>query len=191
MSPYGTNALAYTQKDQSHILPIHMELKNSTKVILNRVVEEEQKVQIQSLLNKVLEEGNTYPQYGPMSFVEFEAYYLSHDAYILSTIDGQFVGSVYIKPNFPGRASHICNGGFLIHEDFRNLGAGKLLSSQFEILAKDLGYTGIFFNLVFVTNIASIKIWTSLGYNRIGIIPKAANLKDFGLTDAIQFHKEI
>ena len=191
MSPYGTTRGKHFIKDQTHILPVHSMLKNKTSVVLSTITTQEQKHAIWQLLNQVLDQGNAYPQYGPMDYNDFEDYYLSHNAYILSTADGEVVGSVYIKPNFPGRSSHICNGGFLISPLFRNLGACTILAKQFEILAKDLGYSAIFFNLVFSTNLISIRIWENLGYRKIGIIPKAANLKDFGYTDALQYYKDL
>ena len=37
------------------------------------------------------------------------------------------LGSFYIKPNYPGRSSHVCNGGFLVSNPARNRGVGKLM----------------------------------------------------------------
>ena len=63
------------------------------------------------LLNRELEGGLSYPQQGPLTTEAFEGYYLSHDAFcVRRKSDDAFCGSVYIKPNFPGRSSHICNG---------------------------------------------------------------------------------
>lgn len=42
------------------------------------------------------------------------------------------------------------------------------------ILAPHLGYKASVFNLVFANNVASIRIWEKLGFQRAGIIPKAA-----------------
>ena len=35
------------------------------------------------------------------------------------------LGSFYVKPNYPGRSSHVCNGGFLVTTAARNKGVGK------------------------------------------------------------------
>lgn len=40
-----------------------------------------------------------------------------------------------------------------------------------------LGYKYSVFNLVYVNNIASVKIWDSLGFQRAGLIPKVGRLK--------------
>jgi RimJ/RimL family protein N-acetyltransferase len=51
------------------------------------------------------------------------------------------------------------------------------------------------FNLVFESNVASIKLWRRLGFKEIGRIPKAGRLRGQGATpdtegyvDAIQFY---
>ncbi len=56
-----------------------------------------------------------------MTLEEFKAYYLSHDVFVLKNYEtNEFLGSFYIKPNFPGRCSHYSNGGFLVNVDKRN-----------------------------------------------------------------------
>jgi len=37
------------------------------------------------------------------------------------------LGSFYIKPNYPGRSSHVCNGGFLVSDKARGRGVGRLM----------------------------------------------------------------
>lgn len=63
-------------------------------------------------------------------------------------------------------------------------------------IARDpTGYKGSVFNLVYVNNVASVKIWDSLGFTRAGLIPKAGLLKSATAgepdeyVDAIVFHK--
>ena len=41
------------------------------------------------------------------------------------------LGSFYIKPNYPGRSSHVCNGGFLVTEAARNKGVGRLMGEGY------------------------------------------------------------
>lgn len=53
-----------------------------------------------------------------------------------------------VKPNFPGRCSHICNGGFITRLDSRDRGVGTVMGLSFLRLARDLGYRASYFNLV-------------------------------------------
>lgn len=57
-------------------------------------------------------------------------------------------GAFYIKPNFPGRCSHVCNGGFITDTRRRRRGVARLMGQAFLRLAKDLGYKASYFNLV-------------------------------------------
>ncbi len=57
-------------------------------------------------------------------------------------------GAFYIKPNFPGRCSHVCNGGFITDPRRRRRGVARLMGYAFLRLAKDLGYRASYFNLV-------------------------------------------
>ena len=77
----------------------------------------------------------------------------------------------YVKPNFPGRCSHICNGGFVTARHARRQGVARLMGVQFQRIAKDLGYKASFFNLVFVSNVASVNLWRSLGFLETGRVP--------------------
>ncbi|PSK36307.1 hypothetical protein C7M61_004131 [Candidozyma pseudohaemuli] len=141
--------------------------------------------------NYVIEEGQTYPHYLPMSPEEFEAYLFEGMAAIL--VNGEFnkddfdqpksfweekyLGHFYIKPNYIGRCSHVCNAGFIVNHFVRGLGLGKEMGRKFLDWAPRLGYVYSVFNLVFETNIASKKIWDSLGFEQIGYIKNVAVLK--------------
>ncbi|KAK0559735.1 hypothetical protein OC844_004214 [Tilletia horrida] len=102
------------------------------------------------------------------------------------------------SPNYPGRSSHICNGGFVVSPLQRGLSVGSTLGKSYLHYAPLLGYKGSVFNLVYVNNVASVKIWDSLGFTRAGLIPKAGRLKCEGergqrgeeeYVDAIVFYK--
>ncbi|KAK4700249.1 Ca2+:H+ antiporter, partial [Phenoliferia sp. Uapishka_3] len=150
---------------------------------------------------------------------------IAHDAnYSLETVkagrswEESVLGMFYVKPNYPGRSSHNCNGGFVVptvHRGLRvgvNLGRAFLrfapllgaspkpiftlpLVSKTEPLPILVGYKASVFNLVYVSNTASLRIWDSLGFNRVGLVPDAGLLKSAKegepdvFTDAIVYHK--
>jgi RimJ/RimL family protein N-acetyltransferase len=58
-------------------------------------------------------------------------------------------GCYYIKPNYPGRASHNCNAGFIVPPSGRGNGSGGGLAKSFLTYAPALGYRASVFNLVF------------------------------------------
>lgn len=150
------------------------------------------------LMNDVIEEGRSWPFTEVYETMDaYKAYFHSHAAFLVKfkdadteeNNDSAVLGCFYVKPNFPGRCSHICNGGFITNPRFRGLGVGTFMGENFRRLAKDLGYRGSLFNLVFANNEPSVKLWTKLGFTKLSVIPKAASLRGIeGYVDAIQFH---
>jgi GNAT superfamily N-acetyltransferase len=156
---------------------------------------------------KEIEGGDTYPMVEPMSYDQYSKYWFQNFAAImlLGTIDSpdqvvegkdwskECLGSFYIKPNYPGRSSHICNAGFLVTEAARNRGVGRQLGESYLDWAPKLGYTYSVFNLVYETNVASCKIWDGLGFKRIGRVKNCGNLKSYPdrLVDAIIYGRDL
>eukprot|EP00188_Purpureofilum_apyrenoidigerum_P001056 Plantae.Rhodophyta-Purpureofilum_apyrenoidigerum.ctg15388.p1 GENE.Plantae.Rhodophyta-Purpureofilum_apyrenoidigerum.ctg15388~~Plantae.Rhodophyta-Purpureofilum_apyrenoidigerum.ctg15388.p1 ORF type:complete len:201 (-),score=34.05 Plantae.Rhodophyta-Purpureofilum_apyrenoidigerum.ctg15388:98-700(-) len=130
----------------------------------------------------------TYPQNKQMNRSDFLAYYVSHTV-LVARCGSDVVGSMYIKPNFPGRCSHICNGGLLVMDEWRGRGVGRAIATAFEEAAPRLGYYAAFFNLVFFDNPASLSLWQSMGYVQVGRVPKAKLTSADAYTDAAMFYK--
>ncbi|KAI1822581.1 hypothetical protein F4861DRAFT_382925 [Xylaria intraflava] len=156
---------------------------------------------------KEIEGGDTYPMTDPMPFETFSAYWLQNFAGIMllgqidspdEVVEGkdwsqECLGSFYIKPNYPGRSSHVCNAGFLVTGAARNRGVGRLMGETYLDWAPKLGYTYSVFNLVYETNVASCKIWDALGFKRIGRVKGCGNLKSYPerLVDAIIYGRDL
>ncbi|SPO43241.1 related to l-azetidine-2-carboxylic acid acetyltransferase [Moesziomyces antarcticus] len=106
----------------------------------------------------------------------------------------QVAGFYYIKPNYPGRSSHLCNGGFVVPPTGRGLGLGGVLGRSFLHYAPLAGYKGSVFNLVYVNNMASVRIWQRLGFTIVGRLPMAGALRTEDgreeLTDAYIIFKD-
>lgn len=156
--------------------------------------------QLMALYNEVIEAGQTYPAvYPAKDDAEFESAWLHYSCVVLVAgeqdvlADDQTVlGTYYVKPNYIGRCSHVCNAGFLVSPSARGKNVGKALGQSYLDFAPKLGYTYSVFNLVFVTNVASWKIWDALGFDRIGYVPGVARLKGIeGDVDAIIFGKKL
>ena len=86
----------------------------------------------------------------------------------------------------------MCNAGFVVNHEKRGLGLGKELGRKYLVWAPQLGYVYSVFNLVFETNIASLKIWDGLGFERIGYVKNVAVLKGHKhLVGAHMFGKDL
>lgn len=124
-------------------------------------------------LAKEIEKGDTYPMIDPMPHDKFASYWFQNFGAIMllgsiekpeDVVEGKdwtkdCLGSFYIKPNYPGRSSHVCNAGFLVTDAVRNRGVGRLMGEAYLDWAPKLGYKYSVFNLVYETNVASCRIW--------------------------------
>jgi hypothetical protein len=98
-------------------------------------------------LNREIEKGDTYPMINPLPVEIFGSYWFQNFAAVMvlggvESLD-QFggdadvdwakvcLGSFYVKPNYPGRSSHVCNGGFLVTDAARNKGVGRLMGEGY------------------------------------------------------------
>lgn len=163
------------------------------------------------LLGREIEKGDTYPMMEPLPLASFGPYWFANFGAIMVVGDvhspeevsemeargvdwsKECLGSFYIKPNYPGRSSHVCNGGFLVTNAARGRGVGRLMGEIYLEWAPRLGYSYSVFNLVYETNVASLRIWDALGFKRIGRVKGCGNLKSYPdqLIDAIIFGREL
>ncbi|MCJ1432539.1 hypothetical protein MMC27_001896 [Xylographa pallens] len=163
-------------------------------------------------LNREIEKGDTYPMLAPIPLSTFGGYWFGAFGAVMvlgpvesveelgmwergSRVDWGRVclGSFYVKPNYPGRSSHVCNGGFLVTDNERNKGVGRLMGEGYLEWAPKLGYTYSVFNLVYETNLASCRIWDALGFKRIGRVPRCGALRSHPdtLIDALIYGRDL
>jgi L-amino acid N-acyltransferase YncA len=180
-------------------LPIYRQITPDLAVELDEMRPTEAAV-VREMLNDIVQEGMSYPQSVPLSPSEFDRYWRQADAFVVrrqAVSDSETVpsagilGAFYLKPNFPGRCSHIANAGFIVAPMARGQGIGRLMGETMLELAPDRGYRAVMYNLVFETNIPSLKLWESLGFQEIGRIPAAALLPGGRYADAIMLYRSL
>ncbi|OAA49604.1 histone acetyltransferase Spt10 [Metarhizium rileyi] len=158
-------------------------------------------------LNREIEGGDTYPMMEAFTVDGFADYWFQTfgAVMLMGNIDSaqdvrdgkdwarECLGSFFIKPNYPGRSSHICNASFITTDASRNRGVGRLMGEAYIDWAPRLGYTYSVFNLVYETNVASCRIWDALGFKRIGRIKACGNLRSHPdrLIDAIIYGRDL
>jgi len=166
------------------------------KILINNIAfslckENEQK-ELYELFLEIVKEGNSYPQILPYTFTDFLNYFFPTNSKVLICKKAnEIIGGFYIKPNFQGRASHIANCGYIVKKEYRGKRVGFHLGKYSIDMAKELGYRGILFNLVFSENKPSIKLWEKLGFKTIGTIPGAVKKDDGNFQDAYIMYKQL
>jgi GNAT superfamily N-acetyltransferase len=125
-----------------------------------------------------------YPHAPPLTRQSYEQTFVEPvTIVVVARIGGRVAGAYYLKPNFPGRAAHIANAGYLVGAGFRSKGLGRLLVSDSIARAPAVGFDAIQFNLVFASNPAR-AMYRELGWQEVGLVPAAIDGED-----AIIYHR--
>ena len=173
-------------------LPLKVALKDGSTAEVDFFRSDGEVGRALELFNVVVEEGLYWPYFDTFSDRQFRQYWLSHTALVVRDGNGEVLGTFYIRPNYPDRCAHFCNGGFITAPEHRGRGVATEMGKAFLRIAKDVGYRASYFNLVFVTNQASMRVWEKLGFQAIARVPGVADLKGVdGYTDAVQFYYDL
>jgi L-amino acid N-acyltransferase YncA len=121
---------------------------------------------------------------------EFQGYWFGGCATVLALMPNQsgrpeLAGAYYVKANWPGRANHVANAGFIVAPEWRRMGLGRLLGETMLDHARTLGFRSVIFNLVFAGNDASRRLWEQLDFQVLGSIPLAVRKNDGTYQDAL------
>src|SRR5690606_26288600 len=79
------------------------------------------------IFSAVVEAGEGFPERAPLDEARFRASWADPPVVVVGEIEGEVVGAYYLKPNFPGRADHIANAGYIVAAGSRGLGVGRAL----------------------------------------------------------------
>ncbi len=132
----------------------------------------------------VVAAGEGYPHAPPLTRESYEQTFVRPVTIVVAArVDGAVAGAYYLKPNFPGRAAHIANAGYVVASGFRSRGIGRLLVVDSISRAPLVGFDAIPFNLVFASNPAR-AMYRDLGWNEVGVVPEAVDGED-----AIIYHR--
>jgi RimJ/RimL family protein N-acetyltransferase len=169
--------------------PVKAKLKEGSSVQL--VLADERDVEpLRDLYQVIVDEGNSYPHDRFPEQDDFMDYWFRGKSTVVAYVPDRagavgMVGAFYLKPNWPGRAGHVANAGFIVAPDWRNKGLGQLLGTTMLAHAKQLGYRGVIFNLVFSENVVARRLWDKLGFKELGAIPGAVRKNDGTYQDAM------
>ena len=147
-----------------------------------------------AILEPVFRAGETYAFPRDIAAADANTAWTSAPKQVFVAVDeptGQLLGTYYVKPNFEGAASHICNCGYVVAESARGRGVAARMCghSQAEALAR--GYRAMQFNLVVSTNESAVHVWKKMGFAIVGTIPEAFRHPRLGFVDAYVMYKRL
>jgi ribosomal protein S18 acetylase RimI-like enzyme len=103
--------------------------------------------------------------------------------------DGQLLGSYYLKANAAGPGNHVSNCGYMVTEAARGRGVARLMCEHSQQLARDCGFQAMQFNSVVASNEVAVALWTALGFDTVGRLPRAYRHGRLGLVDCLVMYK--
>jgi ribosomal protein S18 acetylase RimI-like enzyme len=161
-------------------------------LIVNEVTREASGEGLWQLCQELIADGTTYVFLPDATREEVIDYWFPDPgSTFLATLDGEPVGCYLLRPNQPGRGSHVANASYFVSSKARGQGLGRKLAEHSMEQAELIGFKAMQFNLVIETNSGAIRLWESLGFQTIGVIPKAFDHAELGLVDARIMHREL
>jgi L-amino acid N-acyltransferase YncA len=103
--------------------------------------------------------------------------------------EGEILGTYYLKTNQAGPGSHICNCGYMVSSRARGRGLATAMCEHSQQVAKELGYKAMQFNFVASSNEEAVGLWSRLGFEIVGRLPRAFNHPSKGYVDALVMYK--
>lgn len=103
--------------------------------------------------------------------------------------NGRILGAYFIKTNQGGPGDHVCNCGYIVSSAARGRGLATAMCEHSQDIARQLGYKAMQFNIVVSTNETAVKLWTKLGFDTVGRLPKAFRHSSKGYVDAFVMYK--
>ncbi|GMQ27861.1 GNAT family N-acetyltransferase [Algoriphagus confluentis] len=144
------------------------------------------------VIQPIIRAGGTYVFAPDSSREKIMGYWLGEDKLTyIAWMNGERVGTFYLKANQPDLGDHICNAGFMVDPKQKGKGIGRFLGQFALNEAKSLGYQAMQYNFVISTNLSAVKLWKSLGFVIIGEIPEAYRHPEQGLVSALLFFKKL
>ncbi|MDR3623704.1 MAG: GNAT family N-acetyltransferase [Chlamydiales bacterium] len=153
---------------------------------------QEDENKLYNIFQDVVNSGCQFP-YGGSSLQEFHQQFLIPQAhvYVCHSSFNEVIGGFYIRPNFPGRSSHIANAAYMLQDTYRGKGIGSLLIKASLHIAKNLGFQAMQFNMVLSQNIVATKLYQKLGFSIIGTLPEAVRNPDESYQNGYIMHRKL
>ncbi|MEO1042193.1 MAG: GNAT family N-acetyltransferase [Pseudomonadota bacterium] len=147
---------------------------------------------IWAVLEPMVRAGDSYTLPRDWSRAQTLAYWMGEGMTVFVAEESDTVlGTYYIRANYKGGGAHTANCGYVVHPNAEGRGLARKMAEHSIAAAQAYGFRAMQFNFVIATNHAALKLWPSLGFEKIGCIPQAFNHPTDGFVDAYIFHRAL
>jgi len=144
------------------------------------------------IFREIIREGATYVQDETTTRDEFVDYWRGRGGeQWVAAVGDAVVGGYTLRPNHPGRGSHVATASYVVGEAARGRGVGRALGEHSLERARAAGYRAVQFNMVISTNAGAVALWKRLGFEVVGTLPGAFRHAALGLVDAYVMYRAI
>ena len=125
-----------------------------------------------AMLEPVIRAGETYALPRDMDRAAALDHWLRRPAAcFVVEVEGQVLGTYYLKPNQLGPGAHVANAGYVVGAEGRGRGLARRLCAHSLEEARRRGYRAMQFNCVVETNTAAVHLWESMGFAKMAHLP--------------------
>jgi ribosomal protein S18 acetylase RimI-like enzyme len=141
---------------------------------------------IWAIIGPTIRAGETYTLEPGMTEAEALAYWMGADKEtFVAEVDGQLLGTYYIRANQAGGGKHVCNCGYMTGAAATGRGVARAMGAHSLQHARARGFRAMQFNFVVSTNTRAVRLWQSLGFEIVGRLPLAFEHPAHGPVDAL------
>jgi ribosomal protein S18 acetylase RimI-like enzyme len=101
------------------------------------------------------------------------------------------VGTYHLGPNHAGPGGHVASASYMVAAGVRGQGVGRRLVEHSLDRARAGGYLGMQFNAVAATNASAIGLYEQLGFETIGVVPRAFRHPTAGLVGLHVMYRDL
>ena len=160
--------------------------------VVIRSVERDTFSRLWPILEPIIREGATYPLPTTLGDSEAAAYWFASGNHVFAAeVDGEIVGTYYLRANQRGGGAHVANAGFMTAPAKRGRGIARAMAAHALAKAGELGFTAMQFNFVISSNTRAVALWRSLGFIIVGTLPDAFCLPDGKPVDVFVMYRNL
>ncbi len=141
---------------------------------------------MRAIWNEVVNRGDAFPQTDPLRDDAEALEFFASQTYTAVATEPptpapgrpnieRILGLYILHPNNIGRCAHIANASYAVASTERGHGVGRALVKDSIAQLAPNGFSGLQFNAVVASNVGAIALYESVGFTRIGTIPRAFN----------------
>jgi L-amino acid N-acyltransferase YncA len=109
----------------------------------------------------------------------------------VAELEGEIVGSYFLRPNQSGGGDHVCNAGYATAVSATGKGVARAMCEHSLVTAKVQGFAAMQYNFVVSSNERAVRLWQSCGFDIVGTLPSAFNHPTLGLVDSFVMYRKL